>query len=297
VTSGVVRSNGFWVDRVDACTKCNAPIQWSSQHCPSCGHFLGFPNVQAANQPEERAALDARLEEAFRGASTGNLAGDLDQLIQAANRESGVIVSMPAEVALQLVTSSGGMHYVNYNALVASEVRSPALFANDSQRAIVAGALFASFGNKIVYGAISFNGRGLATYGDIFCRLRRVAVEDRTSFLEMNSYDFVRKFGYENYPKGYRADWPNRSKLVAIKLTSNGKLRHGQTVADWQDCIVVSDGKNRNLDDFVEAHVFGPFNIHSVEDMIAAQDVKPNRRESVELALAAFHSFRAGIST
>ncbi len=30
-------------------------------------------------------------------------------------------------------------------------------------------------------------------------------------------------------------------------------------------CLLLSDGKNRNCDDFVEAHIFGGFNLFSIE--------------------------------
>ncbi len=145
---------------------------------------------------------------------------------------------MPAEVALQLVSDNAGQ-YVNYEALVGSNARSAAAFANDAQRAVVAGALFGSYGCEIRYGVLSLSDRGLATDGDVYCKLKRLAVEERTSFLEVNSYDFVQKFGCNNHPPGYRADWGNRSKLVAVKLMLNGSLRSGQGIQDWAMFTIV----------------------------------------------------------
>jgi hypothetical protein len=271
------------------CPKCGAPEQWSTERCPSCGHALGFPNVRAAANPAERAALAARLHNAETRAESNHLTAEFQRLIDAVNDSSNIVVSMSAEVALHLVSSDAGQ-YVNYEKLVGSTARAPAAFANDSQRAVVMGAMFGSYGGEIRYGALSLSNRGLATYGDIYCTLKRIAVEERTSFLEINSYEFVNKYGPENHPAGFRADWPNRAKLAAIKLLENGSLRPGQSAKDWEPSLLVSDGKNRNLDDYVEAHIFGTFNLYSIEKIAAAGSLPRNRQKLVDVVLEAFGS-------
>jgi hypothetical protein len=196
---------------------------------------------------------------------------------------------MPASLAMHLVENDTAL-YVNYEQLVGADARVPAEFANDAQRGVVASALFGSYGREIRYGVLSLSDRGLATYGDVFCTLRDIAIDERTSFLETNSYEFVKTHGSASHPPGYRSDWNNRAKLVAVKFAQSGVLRAGQGYDDWERKLVASDGKNRNLDEFVEAHIYGPFNVLSVEKMISASSIDRKSRRVVVLVLEAFRS-------
>ena len=150
--------------------------------------------------------------------------------------------------------------------------------------------MFANFGEQIVYGALSLSERGLSTYGDIFCVLKAVAVDERTSFLSTNSYEFIDKYGNSNHPEGYRSDWPNRAKLVGTKLEENGLIRKRQSIKDWERMMLVCDGKNRDRDEFIESHIFGSFNVFSIEKMVAATPIDKKKKNMVHAVIEGFES-------
>lgn len=271
------------------CSKCGAPQYTISLECASCGTNLGFPNVRIANLPNEVKALDIRVQNSVENAQANGIFDEFSNLMDAVDQHSKVIVSMPVEIALNFVTDIN-VQYVNYERLVGAGARNSSGFANDAQRRVVAGALFANFGEKIVYGALSLNERGLSTYGDIFCVLKAVAVDERTSFLSTNSYEFIDKYGNSNHPEGYRSDWPNRAKLVGTKLEENGLIRKRQSIKDWEQIMLVCDGKNRDRDEFIEAHIFGSFNVFGIEKMVAATPIDKKKKKIVYAVIEGFES-------
>lgn len=277
---------------MESCQQCGAPIGWASERCASCGHDIGFPNVRAARAPAETAALEHRFNLSEAEAGESKLSREFYGLLEAATQSSGVVISMPAEAALNLVTNESGL-YASYEDLVGSQARTPAAFANDTHRRVVAGALFGVYGAQIRYGALCLGTRGLATYGDLYCRLKEVAVQERTSFLECNSYDFLKRFGTENQPPGYRSDWDSRGKLIVVKMQQRNILREGQQLEDWEKSLLICDGKNRNLDEFVEAHIFGPFNVYSIEQIVPVEPAPKGKEKLVELVIDSFEAIRA----
>lgn len=206
------------------CSKCGAPQYTFNLECASCGTNLGFPNVRIANLSNEVRALETRLQNSIDNAQANGIYDEFSNLMDAVDQHSKVIVSMPVNIALDIVTNIN-FQFVNYERLVGAGLLNPAGFANDAHRRVVAGALFANFGEQIIYGALSLSERGLRTYGDIYCVLKIVAIDERTSFLNTNSYKFIEKYGESDHPEGYRADWSNRSKLTGIKLEENASIR------------------------------------------------------------------------
>lgn len=279
-------------DETDTCPHCHAPLPPFTPECPACGSNLGFPNVRIANSPDELRALNQRLQASRQRAESQGISRGFAELLDYVAEHSCVVVSMPAELALSIVTDSN-IQFVNYEKLVGAGARQPAVFANDAHRRVVSGALFGSYGDRIVYGALSLSDRGLKTYGDIYCLLRTLAVDKRTSFLSTNSYQFIEKFGGTSYPLGYRCDWGNRAKLVASKLEENESIRLNQTPQDWEQLVLVSDGKDRTRDEFVEAHIFGSFNIFTIQKMVAAQPIDSNKKALISSVLAAFDSTKS----
>ena len=79
--------------------------------------------------------------------------------------------------------------------------------------------------------------------------LKEVAIDERTSFLNTNSYEFIEKYGNSNHPAGYRSDWSNRAKLVGAKLEENALIQKSQGIKDRKKIILVCDGKNRDRDE------------------------------------------------
>src|SRR5947199_10731413 len=63
------------------------------------------------------------------------------------------------------------------------------------RRVGVEGTFFGTYGEKIRYAALSLDGTGLKSYGEYSIRLWEIAIKDRTSLLEENTYDFVEHHG------------------------------------------------------------------------------------------------------
>lgn len=272
----------------DCCPRCRGPTSAALRNCQSCGHDLGAPNVRASQVTEEVAALRDRYENARKIAEAAGCLKELEEFVDLVSANSSVVVAMPAVVALQLVSDERSL-YAGYEQLVRGGVRIPAAFANDSHRSVVAGSLFGSYGERIKYGALSLDQRGLSTYGHVFCRLKTVAVNARVSFLESNSYRFHKEHSLGPdcpLPLGYRADWERRALLAGIKLVN--RLQRGQSRAQWEQMLLLSDGADRQNDDFIEAHIYESFTVHSIESMTAAPDIPKEERHIVKAAISKF---------
>ncbi len=174
----------------DICLKCGARLSPSEAHCPTCRTDVGAPNVRRCRTDENLKALVGRLEDSRSQANASGCSREFSNLETVIKEKSGVVVSMPAAMARSLFDEPSSI-YVNYEHLVGTGVRIPRDFDNDSHRCAVGGVLFGSYANSIVYGALSLTDSGLPTYGPAFCRLRSVAIDARTSFLETNSYRFI----------------------------------------------------------------------------------------------------------
>ena len=277
----------------ETCLACGAPLHAAMRLCPTCRADAGAPNVRRCRTKENLEALDARYEAARARASGMGCLKEFDVLKATIEQESGVVVSMPAGAARQLFEDPE-LLYDNYEHLVGAKARKPAAPDNDRHRCAVGALLFGSYADEIVYGALSLGEEGLPTYGDVHCRLRSVTVEKRTSFLETNSFRFVKVRGITPgtpLPLGRTACWEHRHRLVLAKLADS--LSPGQTESDWQAILLQSDGQSRENDDFVEAHIYDGFDKHAIESMVRASGKKLGREAEmdIEIAMSRFNSF------
>ena len=275
----------------DKCPNCSSRLPDSDRYCSTCRHDIGAPNVRSAGSQSERSALKSRFAEAKIRARSRKLEKSFNNCFDAVGKVSGVVVAMPASVARGLAEDPRKV-YVNYETLVGAGIRRAAESQNDRHRCAVTGFLFGSYAPKIVYGVLSLNDQGLPTYGRVFCRLRNVAIQDRTSFLEENSFTFAKKHDLRLdsiIPEGYRAVWENRYQLVLAKICDS--LTTAQGVLSWQRLLVRSDGKTQANDDFIEAHIYDSFDIASVEQMVVANTKGMSRDERLDakLAMELFH--------
>jgi len=275
----------------DICSECGASLSAARRHCPTCRADAGAPNVRACRIDENLEALVARYEASRGQAIAAGCLMEFSDIEATIEKKSSVVISIPAMVARSLFDDPNFI-YNNYERLVDANVRRPANSGNDRLRRAVGGQLFGSYADDIVYGALSLTEEGLPTYGDVHCRLRSVAIEKRTSFLEVNSYRFVSDHCIgpaDTLPSGYRACWKHRHRLVLAKLAS--RLSKGQTESDWQAILIQSDGQNRENDDFVEAHIYESFDRNAIESVVAATGKKLSRSEKLDIDLA-IHQFK-----
>lgn len=253
-------------DPVETCPKCGVAASHTLRNCPTCGIDLGCPNVRAAAVPAEVIALSARFTIARESAAKRGLATQFDALVAAVSSASHVVVAMPPLYARNFLTDSRTL-YAGYESLLGGESRTPAPFGNDSERFAVSGKLFASYAPHIRYGVLSLDRVGLKNYGLVFVTLRDVAIEQRVSFLHENSYLFLDNLGLtvrEEIPHGFRSNWQNRSELAAAKIEP--MLNAGSSLPDWA-CQLVVQGATRAEDRCVEAHIFGSFNVDSIQSV------------------------------
>lgn len=270
----------------EICSECGAFLSPSLRHCPACQTDAGAPNVRCSRSEENLTALNSRFTEAQDRAIRNGCSIEFAALKNAIIDKSGVVVTMLIETALKLIDDPNSL-YSNYERLVGGGVRTPALPENDQQRCAVAGQLFGSYASSIFYGVLSLTNQGLPTYGDVYCRIRPVTIKNRTSFLETNSYNFVRVNG-DKSPVGYMACWEKRHFLVMAKLAD--RLSLGQTESDWQSILVESDGQNRQNDGFVEAHIFESFNRDSIEsfEQVPGKKLRQVKKLQMDILLSEF---------
>lgn len=278
----------------DTCSQCGATLSAAMRHCPTCRADAGAPNVRRCRTDENLKELSTRFEAAKELASANGCSKEFSDLEALIKGKSGVVISMPAGVARKLFEDPNFL-YKNYPQLVGADMRKPANFDHDRHRCAVGGLLFGSYADSIIYGALSLTEEGLPTYGPIHCRLRSVTINKRTSFLEVNSYRFVRDHDVtpgDKLPAGYSACWKYRHSLVLAKLADC--LSTGQTESDWQAILVQSDGNDRKNDSFVEAHIYEAFDKNAVESMVVITGKKLRREDRLDMniALSKFKSLR-----
>jgi hypothetical protein len=266
----------------DICSICGATLAATLRHCPTCQADAGAPNVRFCRTDENLKALTERFEDSRTKATAIGCSKEFITLEAMIKEKSGVVISMPASVARNLFEDPNFI-FANYEQLVGANIRRPADTENDRHRFAVGGLLFGSYADFIVYGVLSLTGKGLSTYGAIHCRLRPVTIDKRTSFLETNSFKFVRDHyiaAGDKLPIGYMSCWRKRHELVLAKLAN--RLSKGQTESDWQAILINSDGQNRENDDFIEAHIYENFDKNAVESMVVLTDKKLSREEKLD---------------
>lgn len=257
-----ISTQNVQVVRKGVCPNCGAKGNEQLRHCVTCQRDLGFPNVRECC--EEFEALNARFEKSRGDASNRDTLVEFDGFVAAVSEKSRVVVSMRVLDARSFLSDKRSS-YVNYETLVGAGVRQPAVRPHDAERAAVAGTFFGSYADQIVYGLLSMNGSGLINYGPIFFTLRPIAVEQRVTFLEENSYLFLEAHEAkvrESIPAGYRSLWGDRQKLAACKLAT--KILKNSSFSDWVH-LLFTTGSTRANDSCIEAHIFGSFNAEAVE--------------------------------
>lgn len=263
------------------CCNCESKYSENDETCPACSNHVGFPNVRFSDSSENVNALIERFLLARKSAKSRGCYKEFQEFRKHIKKKSGVVISMPAGIFRDLIKTPNKI-YRNYEQLVqASEISSRgAQF--DNLRHAISGCLFGSYNNKIAYGVLSLNKEGLPTYGDVFCLLRPVTIEKRTSFLEENSYRFVEKHNIlSGRPVGNWATWRTKHLLALVKLERF--IEKGQKETDWENVFFLTNGKDRNLDDFIEAHIYGSINYSSIENAMPAPNKKLGRLEKLDI--------------
>ncbi len=244
------------------CARCSAEVQESSLLCTSCGLFAGFSNVRGAERNEEVSALEDRYRQALEDAKERNALERVKEFEAAIRDQSQVVIAMDSGVLFNLATGSIPL-FSNYQSMVRAGLRRPALLPNDQRRMAVDGKLWGTFGSEIRYGALSLDRRGLSSYGEFFATLRNLNIEDRATVLSTNSFDFVERTPGE-LPLGHRSNWKRRH-LVAVAKCAH--LISEFSEAKTFPAILMTSGATRANDEFIEVHIYGPFDFQAIESI------------------------------
>lgn len=251
---------------------CGAKIPGHVRSCVVCGEDAGFPNVRAAQDPKEKAALAARYQAAQADARSRGCADRLEEFRQAANQASAVLCRPIGKVA-ELVNSDNEL-YTTFYQLVEAWARLPEDNEWDKARGSVDAILFPHYHSEISFAALSIDGRGVTGYGALALVLSDVAIRLRSTVFEKNSIQFCREHQVvagDPAPAGYRAEWRERGTLAAAKLYAT------ITSATTEDQFagILMDESGGTTADFVEVHIYGPLHRRAITRVAGT---KPQRR-------------------
>ena len=250
------------------CDNCNSEVPFSDEKCPTCGKYIGPPNVRAVKSKEEIDALNARYKAAFENSHKN---GSFDNLkaFEEETKKSCAVINCNLYYLTYFCTNDKVL-YSNYSLQRKGQSRKAADEEDDKRRRSVEAMFFGDYAEEIRYAALSLNGIGLKSYGAYSILLKEIAIQDRATLLENNSYGFVLKKDLragDKIPVGFRSCWGDRHKLAVSKLQP---IIHANTkMNEFAKILLKADSKNRANDEFIEVHIYGGFDNKAVESVTA----------------------------
>jgi hypothetical protein len=255
------------------CKRCGNDVPHSRRDCPACGEDNGFPNVRLAASDEETAALAQRLKYAEASADAGGYQGiltDFGEIIL----NSKAVIARPLG-AIQDLIDDERITYTSYHLQLEAQARIPNE-GFDRVRTQFEAALFPNFHQEIRYAALTLNDRWLKPFGPFAMILRSWMIEQRATLFEENPWLFATRHQIllnQPLPHGYRSTWEKRGDLARAKYYP--KITAATERVEYAD-ILMQDTKEPFHEDYMEVHIYGPFNRHAIEKVIGPE---PKRRE------------------
>lgn len=263
------------------CNHCTfeIPLEWT--HCPHCCAGLLFPNVRKANDPEERASLERRFQDACddsRNRHCDDVVADFGEVIGTARP----VLSCTLAKLMPIANRSRDLFATYYDLADLRFLPNPTPGTIDwnTRRPQAEIELLGSHKNidKLHYALLSIDGESLRHYGNCTVLLKDGMISHRASFLSENSAVFFHKHG-GTIPPGHRSDWNARVKLCIAKLAA--RVSHLTRPAHYPKLLLKADedgvipsGAN---DDFVEIQIFGEMSFHTFEKItIVTTDTSPS---------------------
>jgi hypothetical protein len=216
-------------------------------------------------RPEERDALQRRLEKARRRADGAGTRPLLDALERRAEASQAVLCKHVSEV--QRLASSEKQGIATYYQAIEAEARLPDGDEWDVLRRQADAALFPGYERNIRFAALSLDRTGVRNYGACSMTLRADYIAHRSTVFEENSAVFVKRFQVGKLQKallGQRASWKDRGKLAVAKLGAGSQLGPSTQETDLPG-LFLRQGATSADDDFIEVHVHGPMSIRTFE--------------------------------
>jgi hypothetical protein len=250
------------------CPKCGEDVRDHERNCPVCNHDCGYPNVRAAERPEEIRALEERLRMAEAAAASRGCSSVLADFRGAVGSSEAVLCRNLSTV-MSLISKDDEL-YASFYQLVGMGARRPAETPVERQRALADDILFPYYRDQIRFAALSLNGRGVPHFGDCSLVLKELPIQDRATVFEENSLYFCieRDLGLKRHtsPPGYRARWSHRDELAAAKLES--ALQPGTQAVGFAGIIMKPVAKSGEAD-FIEVHIYGPLHRRNIARLTA----------------------------
>lgn len=247
------------------CPCCKEPVHDSNISCPHCQIPLGFPNVRAAENTAEASELERRY---LKAVDDAELAGTHVEAVafELAASKSHVIIAKKWGAVRRTVEHDRPL-FKNFYRQVIEDGRQPEDNDYDRQRRAVDASFFPYYEDKIVFGALSLDGKGDSSYGDCHFQFKENSISHRTSLFHANTLVFClnKKLTIGSpIPLGFRSTWNRRGQLAFAKYHS--QLKPGMSHADFAGVLLnTAAGKGTADADFVEAHIYGEVHLSNVD--------------------------------
>lgn len=249
-----------------SCRRCGQPVPAEKRECQACGEDNGFPNVRLAQEAAEVTKLQGRLHDAEVSTTARHCKAVLDRFGVAVLGSKAVIARSLAVV--QDLIESDRRTYTSFQ----RQLMSGALIAEtneaDRVRTQFESALFPNFHEDILFACLSLNNLGITSYGPYTMVLKEALIAHRTSVFQENLLVLSQREGFllhESIPPGFRAEWSQRHLLAKAKLHPDIEPT---TRDDEFPGILLKDRGGTGNSDFIEAHIYGPLNRHTIERVV-----------------------------
>lgn len=254
------------------CPECSFEVPNTAERCPHCARPGFFPNVRAAEAPENQAALALRFDTARAEACTRGAEAVFDSFTAEVDGSHAVWCKPWGEL-LRLASrdkQGAGTYYQQIEA----EMRVPDGDRWDALRRITDEALFPGYKDNIRFAALSLDHTGPRSYGPTTLTFRTDLIAHRASVFEENTVVFMerRDVKLKDAPSvatGFKAPWGARGQLAAAKL---GTRLSPSTLPTEFAGLLMQQGPTSADEDFVEVHIYGPVTIRTFESAIADLD-------------------------
>ena len=254
------------------CSVCHIEVPASARLCPSCQGDVGFPNVRAAETPEEKNALAIRLKDAYTSTAARGCTNVLEEFGRAL-LASKPVICRSLEIVCGLVSADNQL-YISFHKQVAAGSRLPKDDQWENGRPAVEATLFPHYYQDINVACLTLNNRGLTNYGAYSVVLKNLMISNRTSLFEENPFIFMRKhhvIAGDPIPLGYRAPWDSRREFAMAKLHS--KIDKDTKAQDFPS-ILLLPGIDNASDEYIEAHIYGQIHPSSFERICGPKPTK-----------------------
>lgn len=255
------------MDKNMKCGNCSYELPPHDVLCPVCHEYAGFPNVRAAEQESERAALAKRERNAEISTQARGCFDILQKFKSQIENSSKAIIARDIITVHKLV-SEDNVLYPTFHQQVTGQSRIPQDNNWDKGRTAVESTLFPHYYEHIRFGSLSLEIQILSNYGRYVIVLKDAMIRNRASVFEENPFNFCRKHNIITgscIPEGYRATWNQRQSLAIAKLHS--KIEKTTQSIDFSGILLCS-GEDGASDEFIEVHIYGPIHRMAIEKVI-----------------------------